>query len=382
MSVNWLYKSVLHPLEMNSLRHWRRIRAASSDVDSGQRFRAALISLLSPGLAPLRFAEKLLYGKRVAAQEIHEPPIFILGHWRTGTTHLHNLLCRDPNLGYVTTFQTLAPASCLVGLHTLRHLVNFITPRKRHMDNMSISADHPQEEEFALCNLTPHTFYRGWYFPKEMPELFRQYALFDGIAEDELEEWRRVYLGVLKKATIHADGRRLVLKNPVNTARVKALLHLFPDAKFIHIHRNPYVVFKSTQRLLRTTMDITALQTISDQEIEDYVLTFYRDMMTRFLEERALIPEGNLVEVPFEDLEENPMAELARIYEQADLPGWDAARPRMEAYLASLDAYQKNHFTMREADMAKVEKHWQFSLDEWGYNRPPVAEASAGDSRE
>ena len=48
---------------------------------------------------------RMLYGRKVAQQPLHPEPVFILGHPRTGTTHLHNLLAMDPRFAYANTFQ-------------------------------------------------------------------------------------------------------------------------------------------------------------------------------------------------------------------------------------------------------------------------------------
>lgn len=360
-----------HPLVINSFRHWLRI--AGSGIDRSQYLRALGVTLGSPFIAPLRMAEQVLYGRRVRETRIEHPPLFILGHWRTGTTHLHNLLSRDPLLGYVTTFQTLAPAAFFVGRKTLRPFVASNMPEKRMMDNMPLSPDLPQEEEFAVCNLCEQSFYLGWYFPRRMRELFDKFVLFDGVDDAETESWRQAFISVLKKATLDAQGRRLVLKSPVNTGRVPALLELFPDAKFVHIHRSPYKVFKSTLKLYRSTIDLVSFQDFTDAEIEENVLLFYRKMMQRFIKEREIIPAGNFVEIRFEDLVKHPLETLEELYAKLSLPGWNGARPQMETYLASQHGYEKNRYVMSRPDLAKIEAHWQFAIDEWGYDRPETA---------
>ena len=117
------------------------------------------------------------------------------------------------------------------------------------MDNIPFDVDAPQEEEFCLCNACMHSPYLWIYFPRASEGLFQKYILFEGVSETEFEEWKREYIETVKKAAFHMGGKRLVLKNPVNTARVEAVLRVFPRAKFIHIYRNPYVVFRSTVRL-------------------------------------------------------------------------------------------------------------------------------------
>ena len=49
----------------------------------------------------------------------------------------------------------------------------------------------------------------------------------------------------LKKIQFAAAARRLLLKSPVHTARVKLLREMFPKATFIFVQRHPYEVFKS-----------------------------------------------------------------------------------------------------------------------------------------
>jgi hypothetical protein len=238
------------------------------------------------------------------------------------------------------------------------------------MDNMELALDLPQEEEYAVCNLCEYSLYVGWYFPKRMRELFHKYVLFENAPPELVDRWKRVYLGVLRKATLHAKGRPLLLKNPANTARIAQLLEMFPDARFIHIHRDPYAVFRSTQRLHRSVYDMVGLQTVGDAEIEDTVLHFYSELMRRYLDTKDLIPGGNLVEMRFEDLVRRPTEELERVYTALRIPGWEAARPLMEAHMAAQKSYVKNRHAFSPQDMARVRHEWKFAFDQWGYPHP------------
>ena len=363
-------KRLLHPLCMNSSRLWMRDLQRYGGVDRIHIPQAATISALSLITSPFRIAERALFKKRIDSTPIEHPPIFILGHWRTGTTFLHNLLTQDKNLGHVSLFQTLAPGAFFLGRPTFQPLAAMRAPDTRPMDNVPIRMEGPQEEEFAMAHYSGHSFYTGWYFPRKMEQLFDKYALFDGLNEEEHEEWRRAYLYVLRAATLRAKGKRLVLKNPVNTCRISALLDLFPDAKFVHICRDPYAVFKSSLHLYRSVLDLVSLQEIDDAQIERYVLKFYRLMLRRYLEERHLIPEGNLVEVRYENLDREPLHEIERVYAELGLPGWEGAGGDIQAYAESQRTYKKNVYTRNAADCEKVETHWEFALDAWGYRHP------------
>lgn len=362
--------SIFHPLAMNRFRHWRQALAAGGPIDSHQWLRAGIINGCSPLWAPLRRLESICYGRAVRETVIDEAPLFVLGHWRTGTTHLHNLFCQDPQFGYVTTFQTLAPEMFLIGRRTLRPIIARAMPAKRPMDNMALGTDLPQEEEFALCNLTLHSFYVAFYFPRLMSELFRKYVLFEGVSDSERQAWERAYLGVLRKATLHGAGRPLALKNPTNTGRIPELLRLFPKARFVHIHRNPYRVVPSTIHLFRSIVDSIGFQHLEDAEIEDHVLQFHDALTRKYLADRNQIPPGQLAEVAFEDLAQAPVATLGGVYEQLGLADWPRAEVPIAAYAARHANYERNRFELPARLQQRIAEHCGAAIDAWGYEAP------------
>lgn len=359
-----------HPLAINSYRHWRRLARYGGGVDAAHRPIARHIARVSLFWAPLRYAERVFVEPKVAATEIKHPPIFVIGHWRTGTTHLHNLLSLDPTLAYVSTFQTLAPECSVLGHRTLRPLVMRNMPPTRPMDNMPLGADLPQEEEFAVANRSLCSMYAGFYFPQKFEELFDKFGLFNRTSESEKAEWERVYRWVLQKATLLGNGKRLVLKNPVNTGRIPELLALFPDAKFIHIHRSPYEVYNSTRKLYQTVLDQLSLQSFDAADVDRFVVTFYRGLLNRLFATREQVPPGNYAEVAYNDLIERPQQELARLYAELALPSYAETRPYVDRYLDRQRGYQPNQFQMAASDIATVEDQWAFALDRWSYPRP------------
>lgn len=366
------YATLGHPLAMNSCRLWWRMLRECDRIDPRYRPRAIATTCTSLLLSPFHLIERMLYARRIAATEIEQPPIFIIGACRAGTTHLHNLMAQDPNLGYITLYDIIIPGANIVTTRFLRPILDYFAPDKRPMDNMDLKMTLPQEDEFTIGHLCPYSCYHGWYFPRRMLELYRKYLLFDGISDEAVLAWRAAYRYVLKKATMLNDGKRLILKNPVNTGRIKAVLELFPDAKFIHIHRNPHMIYPSSRRLYRKVLDTVQLQDISEQEIDENMLTIFEGMMKSYLAQKDLIPEGNLVEIRFEDLETRPIEEMARIYSALDIPKWDEAKPHMAAYSNAQKHYAKNTYTITEEDLRIVEDRWGFALEEWGYERPGI----------
>jgi hypothetical protein len=363
---------ILQPLALSSFRNWLTLLLHNGGIDPTYLKRALFVSAASLLTVPLRLYERALYGRVIETLPIEQPPIFIVGHWRSGTTHLQYMMSQDSNLGYVSTFQTIAPDFFLVGSRALigkivRPVLDRLMPAKRMMDNMAFALDGPQEEEPALASMSPYSFYHLWSFPRRAVEYFEQYALFRRVPEAIVARWKEIYLTILRKATLNMGGRRLLIKNPTNTGRIQVLLDLFPDAKFIHIIRNPYRVFLSTRHFYRKVLAIAQLQNIDQEEIDTNILLFYKEIMCKFLVERVLIPARNLLEIRFEDLEVTPLAQLQQIYERLNLPGFVAAKEAFRTYLASQVGYRKNSYDLNWDAIERVNQHWRFALEEWDY---------------
>jgi hypothetical protein len=363
-----LKTNMLQPLALGSFQNWVHLLKENRHIDARFWGRALYVSLVSLFTGPMRVYQRMRYRSTFANVKIRRAPIFILGHWRSGTTHLHNLLCQDRRFGYVSALQVIAPDMFYVAGEPFKALLRMGTPKNRLIDNMSWSIDGPQEEEMALGNLSPYSLYHLWSFPKNAREYFDRYAIFKDVSSDVIETWKEKYLEVLKTATYNMRGRHLVIKNPANTGRIPILLDLFPHAKFIFLHRDPYEVFLSTRNLYKKALPHSQLQEISDEEINANILTFYKDLMQHYLNDRDLIPPRNLIEVGYRDLDKTPLPVMRRIYNSLNFWPYTRVRRRLRRYVDLLKDYQKNSYQISPVDIANVNRHWKFVFEEWGYN--------------
>jgi omega-hydroxy-beta-dihydromenaquinone-9 sulfotransferase len=364
----------LQPLAGCSFRTFLKLLLENRGVDFKYLLRALLIFCISAVTGLARTLERARFRKKLETLQIQEDPIFIIGHWRSGTTLLHTLMSQDPQFGYISNYQACVPELSLADRPFARWFVAKSLPRTRPMDSMALSLESPQEEEYALANLGLHSFYHGWSFPRGMKEYFEKVILFKGIVPFRVERWKKVYLKLIKIATYGNGGKRLVLKNPSNTARIKVLLELFPNAKFIHIYRNPYIVYLSTQNLYRKLLPFHTFQSFDWKEIDENILLLYEQLMQKFLEDKSLIPAQNLVEMRYEDLEADPMEEIERIYEKFGLPF-------NEAYVSSQTSYRKNQYHFDAAVIEQVSSRWQFAIDHWKYQVPNSKIATTGGAK-
>jgi hypothetical protein len=344
-----------------------RLAPYARHIDLRYLPRLLLIAALSLAAQPLRLIEAIVHGRRIARTPIERPPVFIIGHWRSGTTFLHNLLSQDPSFGYVSFYQAMAPDCSLIGRSWLKPLLSRVLPARRPMDNITWAAASPQEEEVPLAKICPYAFYAYVLFPRCAEQLFRRGVLLENAPQRAAAQFARRYRRVLQIASLQCAGRRLVLKNPVNTARVRMLLEVFPDAKFIHIHRSPYDVFASTRNLYGKILEYTTLQKLDPRDSDEAIFILYEAMMRRFFADRALIPEGNLLEMRFDDLERDPLGEVRRVYEGLGLPGFADAEPALRRYIASQTSYSKNRFELAAQERERIGRRWAFAFAELSY---------------
>jgi hypothetical protein len=320
-------------------------------------------------IEPLRWFERLRYGALMRRTRIEPDPVFLLGFGRSGTTHLHNLLWKDPQFGVVTNYQANMQPIALLGRGWLPGLFAGRLPDKRPMDNVAISLDGPQEEEIAIANLTDHAPLHFMSFPRELPDIYDRYVCDLGSDPVATKGWKRAYLEVLKKATILAENRQLVLKTPPNTGRVRDLTEMFPDSRFVHIVRNPYKVYQSMRNMYRKILPSQVLQDFEWDDIDDWIVDAYKVLMMKYLDERKLIPAERLVEIHYEDLDERPIEILETIYDRLALAGFDKALPHFEQYLRDLGTYEKNKFEFPQEIVNTVNEHWGFAFEAFGYDR-------------
>jgi hypothetical protein len=184
--------------------------------DAGFRFELrrlpnAMASLCSSvGNSGYRLVEDWRFAERVRQTEV-PPPLFILGHWRSGTTHLHNLFAIDERFAYPNLYQVLYPHAFLwTEALASRAMAPFLPKTRVRVDNMRMAWHVPYEDEFVMavaCGLSP---YLSVQFT-ERREHFDRYLTLRSVAPDEVEIWKKTLLNFLRKMTFKYQ-RPLVLK--------------------------------------------------------------------------------------------------------------------------------------------------------------------------
>ena len=317
-----------------------------------------------------------LFGRKIDRTNLQRDPVFVIGHWRSGTTMLHELLVRDPQHTYPDTYDCFAPNHFLVSGWWMKPCLRVLLPSQRPMDNMAAGWDHPQEDEFALCNMGAPSPYLTITFPNRPPQC-QEYLDFDGVSTAGRKRWKNTFLWFLKCITVR-KAKRIVLKSPAHTARVRVLLEMFPNAKFVHIVRDPYVLFPSTVNLWKRLYRDQGLQVPNYDGLDEHVFRTLTRMYDTFERDRELIGPGQFCEVRYEELVADPVGQMQRVYEELDLGDFESARPGIEQYCAGQKDYKTNRYQITPEMRSEITRRWGKFIEQYGYAREAVEMTGAG----
>ncbi|WP_339731399.1 sulfotransferase [uncultured Gimesia sp.] len=336
---------------------------------------SGLFRLLTSGLFSLSnsffsMMENLIYSRRVNKTKL-EPPVFIIGHWRSGTTLLHNLMSMDKQFIYPNMGAMLFPSHFLLTEPVLKQVVQRLLPKQRPMDNMPVTWDLPQEDETSILLLHLMSPYLAISF-SDQPEVYERFYELDQLTPKEASLWKKTFLYFMKKLTFKAGGnKRVLLKSPTHTYRIPFLLKMFPDARFVYINRDPYKVYNSTLHLRRTMFGDNGFAPLDMEKLEEDMSNIYLNHLEVYGRDRETVPEGQLHEVRFEDLEADPVSELRKVYEHLNLDGFDDLEKNIQPYLKDQKSYKKNKYEMDAAQEKKIYERWQKAFEMFGYKRLP-----------
>ncbi|MDR2115226.1 MAG: sulfotransferase [Planctomycetaceae bacterium] len=319
--------------------------------------------------SPCAVTQTIFYGKRIRQTKLAGSPIFIIGHWRSGTTLLHEYLIRDPRFAFADTYACFAPEHFIASRYLLRPIAAFLMPKKRPIDNMEAGFDRPQEDEFALISMGLPSPYRNIIFPNNPSFIDTEYLTLRHLSEEKRWKWLHGLDTFLKSLTYLSPNKRIVLKSPPHTGRIKTILQQYPDAKFVHIHRHPYSIFPSTYNLWMRLAKDEGVQRPKGNGLEDYVFDTLNIMYEAFEADLELLNPNQFCEVAFNELTGNPIATLEKIYQSLELGEFETAQPIFTEFFATQKSYQKNKFDLTPEMKEQIANRWYHYFERYGYEK-------------
>ncbi len=241
-------------------------------------------------------------------------PLIILGLPRSGTSFLHNLMAEDPNNQVPRNWQMIYPAPRSAGFNPKGDkrvtsvdkqldLFNGLAPGFR--DLHPIYADSPQE----CSEITAHVFQS-----LRFDSTHRVPAYFDWLEQrghDDAFVFHKKFLQFLQ----NGKSARWVLKCPDHTFTLDAILRVYPDARFVILHRDPLAVLGSVAHLTQV-LRRPFLRNIDAGEIGAQVAARWTQGANLLLEfdQRADVPATRKLHMQYEEFTAEPLAAMERIY--------------------------------------------------------------------
>lgn len=265
------------------------------------------------------------------AEEVIEAPIMIGGPGRSGTTILHELLAQDPACRAPLGWEVRDPYPPVrdgdPGLQAADRAVKIwhrVAPETESMH--PFGALLPQECTFFLN----HSFRFAYY-----AAVYRVPSYVQWLSSQDLAPTFAYHRRFLQVLQWRSPRRRWILKMPGYIDHAESVLKAYPDAKFLHAHRDPLRVIASMTSFIGTIMWMRSNRVMD-------VPAFARAMSQEFgrrlehvqdLRARSIFHCGNYCDVLYHRLVDRPLEHMADIYDQLGIELTQEACRRMQAWL-------------------------------------------------
>jgi hypothetical protein len=357
----------------NATAWWNMVAKARGRIHPKYWGIGAVASAVSCTHSLLALVQNAFLDPLPAKPSIDPAPVFIIGHWRTGTTFLHELLVEDPRHTYPTTYRCMDPNHFLMTENLFKPYLDWMLPEKRPMDGMETGWEKPQEDEFALLMLGAPSPYRTIAFPNEASWDPAELEI-DSLPARLQRRWTITFLRFLRQCQVAKPGR-MILKSPTHTWRIPVLLKLFPGARFIHMIRDPYDLYPSTVHLWRSLARAHGLQKANQSVLEERVFEVFKHLHSRLEATAPLVPQGQWAECRFEELMAHPLNTIEGLYTKLDLGGFGEISRRLSTVLSQRSGYKRNQFQALQPQLVdEISQRWGAVIEKQGYSRTGVTQ--------
>ncbi|MCX6283258.1 MAG: sulfotransferase [Bacteroidetes bacterium] len=310
--------------------------------------------------------ENVRFGKRIKQAPCPVDPVFIIGHWRTGTTLLYKLMSLDEQFTAPTLFQVAEPDSLLTSHSYYKPIMQALVKKTRPMDNVKVGMDEPQEDEYAIFRLTGTSPLEQLIFPQNGKYFVEEWAKNE--RSDKTNELIKKELKSFFRKITYVKKGIILSKNPFHSFRLDMLLEAFPKARFIQIHRHPFDVVPSTMNMWYILQKENALNRVN-HKFNIYEICRGMNLISEkiTIEASALTP-GSYAETRFEDLENDPVMTVKQIYTQLGLVFSERQANLIKEYTSLNRNFRKNNFSLSESEKATIKSELKEYMRKYAYS--------------
>lgn len=288
----------------------------------------------------------------IADQPIQEP-VIIIGLSRSGTSILFEILSQDPAFGAPQTWEALAPCPPptsagyasdprVEAMHRVTTQWSRVVPEYGAMHEMG--ARIPCECGLIMSNS----------FISEHIECIHQTPSYSAwLAQADWTPGYEYHRKILQLLQWKNPRRHWLLKNPNHQLYLPTLLKVYPDARLIQTHRDPLKCMASVTSVIGSIYWMRSDKPFDSGIFESLLagapLAQRLENIMR-LRDEGVIPPAQIADSLYQDLLDDPLTAVRRIYEQLDMPLSATALARMQAYIAAKPKGKHGKHDYRGAD--------------------------------
>ena len=283
-------------------------------------------------------------------------PIFVTGLPRSGTTFLFNLLALDSNHRSPRYWEIMSPLPLTKSDFDIKKrewkvnaelkFARTIIPKLRHMHH--IRAQTPEEcELLATINVRSFVYMCMANVP-EYVEYLKDCSF------ESVFIWHKKFFQMLE---LTGRPKRWLLKDPSHIGHIPEILKIYPNARFINIHRSPMESIASFCSLTKNIRSAFS-KNVDPEQIGSVILDFWQHSLNKGLVEKQKLSHEQIVDVSYSEFIADPLLTVKNIYTRFGLDIDIETENKMEQYLIN----QRN---------IKKQKH-SYSLEEYGLDEDKV----------
>ncbi|WP_433261802.1 sulfotransferase family protein [Actinosynnema sp. CS-041913] len=265
-------------------------------------------------------------------------PVVVIGMLRTGTTLLHNLLALHGKLHGPKLWELADPVAASGDPARYAEVRD---AAQRYVDDYNrkapdlpgihlLHADRPDE----CLRLVVNTFHS-----MVLEMRYRVPSFGEWLRRQDLTvpyQWHRHQLELLMSRRVDADGAPLtpVLKCPFHTWYLPELVAAYPNARFVHLHRDPAEAIASTASLCRAVRGARS----DDLDLPE-IGAFWRERIVPLTAKLAdarddLVAGRPVLDLRYRELVADTEGTLRRVLDFLGLPMSDEFLAEVRAYLS------------------------------------------------
>ena len=185
-------------------------------------------------------------------------PIFIIGHPRSGTSFVHHLFAQSDEIATFKTWHIIFPA--LTARVLFKPLINYLIKRRTILVPKEVGHqvvfDEPEEEELLFgYNLDTQFFLIGTLLGFDNDD-YKEFRFHDNQPKTPRIKSAMLLKSCFQRHIYDTGKTQIFAQTHFSTHRIMTLLEVFPDAKFIYLHRTPYETLPSFFSLIYNFLDM------------------------------------------------------------------------------------------------------------------------------